>query len=215
MILDVSVTEYRQTFTAWQIGLTRDKSTESMLRDVYVPAWFANPVNSHLTFDFTGSPGLQWYVDRYSEAVTSEPWRDIEYYFHQRNLGRVFRGRLFYPRSAPILNVSAMASASEAIAGWFCRSQYGWDLYFRPARVTPDIILRDNQTGRLALVEVKSSSNMGNPKRKMTTDMINLINKALLHTQRLRPALYNVALIMVQVASPTEVSLTSLVLEEA
>ena len=111
------------------------------------------------------------------------------------------------------MSVSAMASASEAIAGWFCQEEYGWDLYFRPTRVTPDIIFSDNENGRRAIVEVKSSGDMGNPASKITTEMINLL-RALAPMKLLNPAIYNAVLIMVQVANPTEVSLTSLVLEE-
>ena len=213
MILDVSVTEYRHALTTRQIGLTLDRRTIALLRRESASTWFENPTTRRLTVDFTATPGFQWYVDMYSEAAALEPWRDIEYYFQQGNNDSVSQERLLFSRDAPILSVSAMASASEAIAGWFCQEEYGWDLYFRPARVTPDIIFSDNENGRRAVVEVKSSSDMGNPASKMTTDMINLL-KALAPMKMLNPAIYNAVLIMVQVANATEVSLTSLVLEE-
>ena len=212
MILDVSVTEYRHAVTGREIGLTLDRGTVASLRQESAPAWFENPSRRRLTLDFAAGRGFQWYVDRYSEAAALEPWRDIEYYFQQRNNDSVSQERLL-SRDAPTMSVSAMASASEAIAGWFCQEQYGWDLYFRPARVTPDIIFRDNENGRRAIVEVKSSSDMGNPTSKITTEMINLL-KALAPMKLLNPAIYSAALIMVRVANATEVSLTSLVLEE-
>ena len=213
MILDVSVTEYRHALTTRQIGLTLDRRTIALLRRESASTWFENPATRQLTVDFTTTPGFQWYVDMYSEAAALEPWRDIEYYFQQGNNNSVSQERLLFSRDAPILSVSAMASASEAIAGWFCQEQYGWDLYFRPTRVTPDIIFRDNENGRRAIVEVKSSSDMGNSASKITTEMINLL-KALAPMKLLNPAIYNAVLIMVQVANATEVSLTSLVLEE-
>ena len=218
MILDVSITEYRQTVTAYEVGLTRDRQTESRLRQQYTPAWFANPVRRQITADFTTAPGFQWYVDKYSEVTTSDPWNDIERYFQRANLvGRQGHGQpnvLSYPVSYPILNITAMASAAEALAGWYCETPYiDWSLHVRPSRVTPDMVFRDNASGRFALVEVKSSGNMGDPRSKLTTEMIKLL-KVLAPTKLLNRSLYYVALIMVQVASATQVDLTSLVLEE-
>ena len=81
-------------------------------------------------------------------------------------------------------------------------------------RVTPDMIFYDNASSRLALVEVKSTSNMGNPTSKLTTETINLL-KVLAPTKLLHSGKFIVALIMIQVASATEVHLTSLILEES
>ena len=75
------------------------------------------------------------------------------------------------------------------------------------------MVFRDRGSGRWALVEVKSSGRLGNVRSKLTTEMIKLL-KILAATKQLRPSPYYVALIMVQVGGPTEVKLTSLVLEE-
>ena len=166
MILDVSVTEYRHTITTQEIGLTRDRRTISILRKTHTPTWFSNPVRRQLIVDFTIQPGFQWYVDKYSEVTTQEPWNDVTSYF-QRIAGirraPAPQGGLFYPlRNQPLLNTAAMASAAEAIAGWYCETYCNWDLVTRPLRVTPDLIFVDSVSRRLALVEVKSTSKMGN-----------------------------------------------------
>ena len=217
MILDVAVTEYRHTVTPHEIGLTRDRRTESILRQRYAPNWFSNPVQSQWTPDLTRGQGFQSYVDKYAEVTTQEPWDDIALFFQRAaRLGQVQMppGGLLYPVHRPILNISAMASASEGLAGWFCEDYYSWGLEIRPTRVTPDMVFRDYSTRRLALVEVKSSGNMDNPRRKLIAEMINLF-KVLAPTKLLRPSRYYVGLIMVQVESPTKADLTSLVLEEA
>ena len=217
MILDVSVTEYRHTITTQDVGLARDRQTISILRKTHAPAWFTNPVRSQLTADFTAPPGFQWYVDKYSEVTTQEPWNDIQLYFRRASRlqsSQPQQSMLYFPlRSQPLLNIAAMASAAEAIAGWYCETYYNWGLVARPLRVTPDMIFYDNASSRLALVEVKSTSNMGNPTSKLTTEMINLF-KVLAPTKLLHPSRFIAALIMIQVVSATEVHLTSLVLEE-
>lgn len=94
------------------------------------------------------------------------------------------------------------------------------DLFYRRAaraerlRNSRDIVFRDDVSRRLALVEVKSSAQMGDPKGKLTTEMIKLL-RVLAPTKFLHPRQYQVVLAMVQVAAPDEVNLTSLVLEEA
>ena len=123
--------------------------------------------------------------------------------------------RLLFPVNYPMMNIAAMASAAEALAGWFCEEHYhDWDFYTRPSRVTPDLIFRDLVNRRFALVEVKSSGNLGNPQSKITTEMIKLL-KVLAPMKLLNQSRYYLGLIMVQVASPVQVNLTSLILEEA
>lgn len=216
MILNVSVTEYRHPVTAHEVGLTRDTHTVSRLREQYVPLWFSAPFQRQWRADLTASPGFQWYVDKYAEVVTNEPWSDVELFFQR--LAAVGRGpipssRLYYSGRYPLLNTAAMASGAEALAGWFCEVHYNWDLFTRPQRVSPDMVFRDNRSGRWALVEVKSSGRLGSVRSKLTTEMIKLL-RILASTKLLSPSLYSVALIMIQVAGPTEVDLTSLVLEE-
>ena len=216
MLLNVSVTRYRHLVTAREVGLTRDTHTVSRLRDRYVPAWFANPVRWIWPADLTASPGFQWYVDKYAEVTTLNPWDDVDLFFQRLaavGRGTIRPGALFYPGRWPLINTAAMASASEALAGWFCEDQYNWDLVTRPQRVSPDMVFRDPDSGRWALVEVKSSGRLGNPVGRLTTEMIKLL-KVLAATKQLRPSPYTAALIMVQVAGPTDVVLSSLELEE-
>ena len=218
MILDVSVTEYRQTITAHEIGLVRDRQTISRLRRQNVPSWFASPNDWRRPVDLDVERGFQWYVDKYSEVTTRDPWNDVELYF--RRTAGIRRARhaqddLFYPlRNEPLLNIAAMASAAEAIAGWLCETHYTWDLVTRPLRVTPDMVFFDSVSRRLALVEVKSTSKTGDIRSRLTTEMISLL-KVLAPTKLLQPGPFIAALIMVQVANPSEVHLTSLVLEES
>ncbi len=221
MILDVSVTEYRYTITSEQVGLTRDRQTLSILRNQQVPHWYSSESQWKWQADLTAGRGFQWYVDKYSEVTTQNPWDDVELYF--RRVQRAARvgptqipipqSRLLYPANRPVLNTFAMASAAEAIAGWFCETHYNWNLYRRPLKVTPDMIFRDNQSRRLALVEVKSTSSLRNIRSKLTTEMINLL-KVLAPTKLINPGRYYAGLIMVQVADFSEVHLTSLILEE-
>ena len=216
MILDVSVTEYRHSVTAHEVGLTRDTHTVSRLRKQYVPSWFSRPTQRLWRADLTASPGFQWYVDKYAEVITNEPWNDVELFFQRLaavGRGPIPPGPLFYPGRYPLLNTAAMASAAEALAGWFCEVHYNWDLVTRPQRVSPDMVFRDSLSGRWALVEVKSSGRLGNVRSKLTAEMIKLL-RILAATKQLRPIPYYVALIMVQVAGPTDVKLSSLVLEE-
>ena len=218
MILDVAVTEYRHVVTSYEVGLTRDKHTESILRKEHAPAWFSNPVRSQATLDFAASRGFQWYVDKYSEVATQDPWDDISLFF--RRAARVGQIRLrppsalLYTAQYPILNTSAMASASEALAGWFCETHYNWDLLLRPRRVTPDMVLLDRTSRQLALVEVKSTSKLGSVTARMTTETIKLL-RVLAATKLLYPGSYYSVLIMVQVEDPSAIRLTSLALEEA
>ena len=106
-----------------------------------------------------------------------------------------------------------MAAAAEGLAGWYCRRCYGWDFSHRPARVTPDLVFQEPSTNRYALIEVKSSSKSGNIQAKLTTDMIKPLG-VLGGTKLIRPGLYYAGLILVQVGGPTDVRLTSLLLEE-
>ena len=216
MILNVSVTEYRHSVAAHEVGLTRDTHTVSRLREQYVPSWFSLPSQWQWRADLTASPGFQWYVDKYSEVTTSEPWNDVVLFFQRLaavGRGSAQRGSLFYPGRHPLLNTAAMASSAEALAGWFCETHHNWDLFTRPQRVSPDMVFHDNRSGRWALVEVKSTGRLGSVRSKLTTEMIKLL-RILAATKLLRPSLYYTALIMVQVAGPTDVDLTSLVLEE-
>ena len=216
MILNVSVTEYRYSVTAHEVGLTRDTYTVSRLREQYVPSWFSTPNQWQWRADLAGNPGFQWYVDKYTEVTTSGPWNDVDLFFQRLaavGRGSVQGGPLFYPGRYPLLNTAAMASAAEALAGWFCEVHYNWDLITRPQRVSPDMVFHDSRSGRLALAEVKSTGRSGSVRSKLTTEMIKLL-RILAITKQLRPSPYYVALIMVQVAGPTDVELTSLVLEE-
>lgn len=215
MILNVSVTEYRHSITAQEVGLTRDTQTVSRLREQYVPSWFSAPTRSQWQADLDSTPGFQWYVDKYSEVVTSEPWSDVELFFQRlAAVGRrTAHGRnLYYPGRDPLLNTAAMAYSAEALAGWYCEESYNWDLITRPQRVSTDIVFLD-QSGRWALVEVKSTGRSGSVRGKMTTEMIKLL-RILAATKLLRPDLYYVVLMMVQVVGPTDIRLTNLVLEE-
>jgi hypothetical protein len=220
MIIDVSVNEYRHAVTAHEIGLTRDSHTVSILRQQYAPQWFTNPQQSMWAADLKASPGFQWYVDKYAEATTLDPWDDVSEFFRRMakvspmpSSGVASSSALYYPGRYPLLNTSAMASAAEALAGWFCEIQYKWNLIARPPRVTPDLVFRDNNSKRWTLIEVKSSSRLGNVESKLTTDMIKLL-EVLAKTKLLRPNPYNAGIVMVQVEGPTRVQLTSLVLEE-
>lgn len=217
MILDVEVTEYRHVVMPQEIGLTRDRQTVSILRNDYIPSWFSNESRWQWKADLTAGHGFQWYVDKYSEVTTLNPWDDIELYFQR--LAKVRQGSLpatgglLYPVNHPVLNIAAMASASEALAGWFCETRYNWNLVDRPSRVTPDMVFSSDDGSRLALVEVKSTSQSRNVGGKMTTEMIDLL-RILAPTKLLHPGSYYAALIMVQITGANSVNLTSLVLEE-
>ena len=215
MIINVSVTEYRHSITAHEVGLTRDTQTVSRLREQHVPSWFSAPTQSQWQADLNAGPGFQWYVDKYTEVTTSEPWKDVELFFQRLDaVGRWtgHGGNLLYPSRNPLLNTAAMANSAEALAGWFCEESYDWELITRPQRVSPDIVFL-HHSGRLALVEVKSTGSSGGVLGRMTTEMIKLL-RILAATKLLRPNLYYVVLMMVQITGPTEVNLTSLVLEE-
>ena len=220
MILDVAVTEYRHTITAHEIGLVRDRQTVSRLRKQYAPSWFSR--SNQWQWKANLSPGrpperaFQWYVDKYSEFTTQNPWDDVVLFLQRAgNAGLVQNlptGRLLYP-SYPIMNTAAMASAAEGLAGWFCESYYGWELVVRPPRVTPDMVFRDISSGRIALVEVKSSSRPGNPTGQLTSEMIKLL-KVLAPTKLIRRSNYFTGLVRVHVEGPTTVNLAVLLLEE-
>ena len=207
MIIDVSVTEYHHSVTAHEIGLTRDRHTTSRLRERYVPSWFHSPNKWTWKADLTTHPGFQWYVDKYAEITTSDPWNDVVLFFRRLATvgpGPIQTGGLFYPGRYPLMNPAAMAGSAEALAGWFCETHYNWDLFTRPQGVSPDMVFHDSQSGRWALVEVKSTSQNKNVQTQLRTDMIKLL-KTLPHTKLLgsSTSLYYVVLIMVQVVGPT------------
>ena len=216
MIVNVAVTEYWHQITPHEVGLARDTHTASVLRANYSPAWFSTPKHWNWPADFSSGRGFQWYVNKYAEVTTDNPWNDVLLYF--ANLAKVKgsptpTGLLYYPGRYPILNSAAMAAAAEALVGWFCQMHYNWDLVIRPPRVTPDLVFRDRTSKRWGLVEVKSSGRLGDVRNKLTTDMIKLL-RVLSSTKQLRPKPYYAALVMVQVAGPTDAWLTSLILEE-
>ena len=214
MILNISVTECRRELTHLQIGMTRDRLTVPTLRRDYAPKWFENPREWRWEVDTEAGMGLQMYVNKYSEVATSEPWKDIELYFKRDDVANgESSGALLYPSKRPTLNTAAMASASEALAGWFCEYRYGWSFVDRPRTVSPDIVFQDSANDRIALVEVKSSSLRRNIAGRMTTDMIDLL-RILAFTKYLKPSRYCAALIMVQLVGVSDINLTSLVLEE-
>ncbi len=217
MIIDVSVTEYRHPVTPREIGLTRDTHTVAMLKRHYVPSWFQAPKRWQWSADLTANPGFQWYVDKYTEFVTEEPWNDVVLFFQRRAVagrGQIRLGSLYYPGRYPLLNTSAMAGSAEALAGWFCEDQYQWDLIIRPQRISPDMVFHDSNNGRSALVEVKSTSQNKNVQPQLRDDMIKLL-KILAATKLLSPRRkYYAVLMMIEVAESTDVKLTSLILEE-
>lgn len=217
MILNVLVTEYRSLITPHVIGLTRDAHTVSRLRQMYAPSWFSSPTRWTWNADLDAGRGFQHYVDKYAEVTTEAPWNDVVLFFNRMSSlsgTPVPPGPLYYPARYPLLNIAAMANAAEALAGWFCEYNYHWALVTRPPRVTPDLLFRDTTNSRWALLEVKSSGKLGDVKRKLTSDMIKLL-PILSSTKHLRPRPYYAGVIMVQVAAPTEVLLTSLILEES
>lgn len=215
-VLNVSGVEYRNQIDPRVLGLVRDTHTEKVLRSQYAPAWFQRPTPLSWSADLTSARGFQWYVDKYSEAVTVEPWDDVVQFFGR--LGKA-AGKpapippLFYPARFPILNTAAMAAAAEALAGWFCEYRYGWQLIIRPPRVTPDLVFLDSSSLQYVNVEVKSSGKVVDVKAKLLTEMIKVL-RVLNASKQLRPGPYVAALVMVQVKSAAEVVLSSLVLEE-
>ena len=214
--LEVSVSEYRRVLTPREIGLTRDAQTVSTLRSEYVPLWFANRTAWRWRADFDAPPGFQRYVDMYSEFTTHQPWDDVALFFdrvEKAGSGGAPLDSLSYSDARPLMNYAAMASAAEALAGWFCETHYGWEIVKRPQMVSPDILFFDEANGLLAMVEVKSSSVQGNLRSRLTSAMIDLL-KILAPTKQLRPGRYCVNIIMIQVIGVAEVNLTSLVLEE-
>ena len=214
--LEVSVSEYRRVLTPREIGLTRDARTVSTLRNDYVPLWFSNRTDWRWRADFDAPPGFQRYVDQYSEVTTHQPWDDVALFFDREakaESGVVPLDSLSYPAPRPLLNSAAMASAAEAIAGWFCETHYGWKMVNRPQTVSPDIVFFDEENDLTAMVEVKSSSSPGNLRSRLTSAMIDLL-KILAPTKQLRPGRYCAIIIMIQVVGVDEANLTSLVLEE-
>ena len=214
--LEVSVAEYRRVLTPREIGLTRDAQTVSTLRSEYVPLWFANRTAWRWRADFDEPPGFQRYVDLYSEVTTHQPWDDVALFFDRvEKAGNVAvpLDPLSYSDPRPLMNSTAMASAAEALAGWFCEVHYGWERYARPQTVSPDILFSDAANNLLAMVEVKSSSVQLNLRSRLTSAMIDLL-KILAPTKQLRPGRYSVNIIMIQVVGVAEVNLTSLILEE-
>lgn len=111
-----------------------------MLKRAYAPLWFSEPMQWRWQADLDATLGFQNYVDKYSEVTTQNPWDDIALFFQRaRGFGQTQNppSGLLYPVKAPELNIAAMASAAEALAGWFCEDRYGWTLYARPSKVTP------------------------------------------------------------------------------
>ena len=164
MILNVSVTEYRHSVTAHEVGLTRDTHTVSRLREQYVPSWFSASSQWQWIADLAASPGFQRYVNKYTEVTTSEPWNDVELFFQRLaavGQGSAQVGPLLYPLRYPILNAAAMASAAEALAGWFCEAHYNWDLITRPQRVSPDMVFRDRPKWSLGTGRSKIDGQIG------------------------------------------------------
>lgn len=217
MILDVSVTEYRHHLSPYELGLVRDKFTQAVLKRSYAPQWFTHYSRWIWPADLNAGRGFQWYVDKYAEMVIDDPWHDIELFYSQFSgvsgmpPGGV--GPLAYPTRYPLMNTSALASAGEALAGWFCETHYNWALISRPRLATPDLIFRDPVAARWALVEVKSTGSGRDTQARLIDDMIKLL-QVLAISKHLRPRPYNAVLIVVAVSGSTNVSLTSLLLEE-
>ena len=224
MILSVKVTEYRRDVDAHVISLARDSNTAAVLRRDYAKKWFDHSKQWPWQADLNAGRGFQWQVVKYAEVVTKEPWKDVQLYFDLRaKVGGpptpstiTLTGPLKNPARYPILNTAAMAAASEALAGWFCREYYDWDFVARPPRVTPDLEFWDKNEKRFALVEVKSSARMSDIQKlqnKLVTDMIKLL-KVLHGMKYIDKGLYYVGVIAIQISSPTDVRLTSLLLRE-
>jgi hypothetical protein len=215
VIIDVNVVEYHSLISSYEIGLSRDTHTVKTLRKKYAPRWFLKGKPSKWRADLAANGGFQQYVDKYAEVVALGPWDDVVEFFRRApsNVSTLPPGPLSYPASYPLLNTAAMAAATEALAGWFCQSKYGWDAITRPPRLTPDLIFRDRTTKRWALVEVKSSGSRTDPQRKIKTEIVKVL-KLLAATKALRPSQYLVGLVFVQVIGPSTADLTCLILEE-
>ena len=224
MILSVNVNEHHADVDSHVIGLARDSNTAAVLRRDYAEKWFDYSNQWLWSADLSAGRGFQWQVDKYAEVVTVEPWKDVQFYFAQKaKVGGpptpstiILTGPLKNPPRYPILNSAAMAAASEALAGWFCRVHYGWDFIARPPRVTPDLEFWDKNEKRFALIEVKSSGKVGDiqkKKNKLVNDMIKLL-RVLHGTKYIQNGFYYAGVIAIQIASPTDVRLTSLLLRE-
>jgi hypothetical protein len=214
MVLSVDVTQYTHGFDRKDIGRTRDAFTAKLLRQHAANTWFANPKISVWPADFSVAPGFDWFVRKYAEVILGDPWRDVELYF---NNAAALQGAnpLGYPPRHPLLNTAAMAMAAEALAGWFCETNYPWAFIGRPQRVSPDLIFYDRAQARYVLIEVKSSGReTWNVRAKLTTDMINLL-RTVAPTKHLTPSKYVAGVIAIQVIGPAAASLSSLILEEA
>lgn len=214
-IVFLNYTAYRQNLTQDALKRVRDNIYIATLKARYVPTWFQQPALGQYQVDVAGR-SFKRAIAKYAEVEVTDPWADIELYF--RNLA-IARGQvppkpvLGYTGRVPMLNTGTMASAAEALAGWFCERHYGWAFLRRPQRVTPDLIFWDRATLRYSLVEVKSTGPTGNLKARVVNDMIKLLKHlAIAKLEGAGP--YYAALIKVRIVSQTDIELLSLLLEE-
>lgn len=166
VLLDVY--QYNVKAKRRDIGLTRDEDTRKVLRKT-IASWLKKPNN--VIYYQLGTPtalfDLQPWVDRYSEQPTSNALADLDKSLQAAKKFGVTLGGVpigvpilaYFPKTVPI-NISSLCAVGEGLAAVYLLQVEHQQTtgFYRNIGICPDFILRDNQTGRWLLAEVKTTS---------------------------------------------------------
>ncbi|MCL0049347.1 hypothetical protein M1O47_02235 [Dehalococcoidia bacterium] len=187
ILLDIY--KYDVQVTRLDIGLTRDEDTRRVLRKT-ISSWLQKPVMSasYQLATAGGAFNMQPWIDRYSEQPTSDAFADIAKSLQAAQKTGVTLGGVpigvpilaYFPKTVPI-NISSLCAIGEGLAALYLISvehQQATGLH-RNIGICPDFILRDNQTGRWLLAEVKTTSrpNISQQLKVAALDILDVLAK--------------------------------------
>ena len=204
------------------IGLTRDDDTRKILRKS-IASWLKNPKVSCCQLGTQSVPfNLQPWIDRYSEQPTTDALADLDKSLQAaKKVGVPYGGipvglpiLAYFPKTVPT-NISSLCAVGEGLAGVYLiqvEHQQAWGLH-RNIGICPDFILRDNQTARWLLAEVKTTAgvNILQQLRGAALDVLDVLAK----TKLIRAGKYVAYVIGIVMKSLDEYEVHRLRIEEA
>jgi len=219
--IQLDVYEYDVLAKRRDIGLTRDEDTRKILRKT-ISSWIQRPTKlSRYQLGTMGTPfNLQPWIDRWSEQPTSNALADLDKSLQAARRAGVTLGGApiglpilaYFPNPVPI-NISSLSALGEGLAALYliCVEQ-AWGLH-RNIGVCPDFVLRDNQTGRWLLAEVKTTSGVSviQQVKGAALDILDVLAK----TKLIRAGRYVAYVIGIVVKSLNEYEIHRLRIEEA
>lgn len=212
MPIDVETQDIQVTVT--ELGLTRDKFTKSLLRQI---------LDQRLSTSVTQSAkismplNLQSAIDDFAEYLAAGALANLSTYFSKLTVAGYTAGGkrassqpMLYGKRHIMPSSQDIGAIGEGIAGYYLENSEGLSFEVRPFGVSPDLVFRKPYTGERILVEVKTSLHGGVDPIPVAISLLDILAK----TKFIRRGKYVAYVVLVSILSPNDFKLYRLGIEE-